>query len=83
MSDRAEMERLVNEALKELGLPQQVFSIEDVRDQAHVWCINFSDGSRLKGGQIFEITLAWDLDSTYESVKEDLKQKLRAETGKK
>ena len=75
MSNKAEMMRLVNEALQELGLALRVFSIDAVQDKAHVWCINFFSDD---GGPRFEITVAW---VTNESVKEDLKQKLRAKTG--
>ena len=43
-----------------------------------MWGINYKDGSKEKGGAIFEIKLRYGDGDTYQSVKEDLKNQLRA-----
>ena len=78
MSEQDEMERMANEVLRETGLRLLVFSVEAPQQQAHTWCITFSDPKRLSGRGTFDITVRWLLGSTYLTVKQDLQQQLEA-----
>ncbi len=78
MSEQDEMERMAQEVLLETGLRLQVFRVFAPQNQAHAWCVNFTDPKRISGKQTFEITINWHLGSTYLTVKQDLKKQLQA-----
>jgi hypothetical protein len=73
MSSRAEMEKMVSEALDELGFTFRVMSLWEVQNQPYMWCIDFIAPD---DGKLFQIRVQWELGSTYESVKNALKAKL-------
>ena len=78
MSEQDEMERMANEVLRETGLRLLVTRVVAPRQQAHTWCISFSDPKRISGRGMFDIIVIWRLGSTYVTVKEDLKRQLQA-----
>ncbi len=78
MSEQDEMERMANEVLVETGLRLLVTRVVAPQQQAHTWCISFSDPKRISGRGTFDVTVSWRLGSTYMTVKQDLKQQLQA-----
>jgi hypothetical protein len=76
MSDRAQLERMIDEALRELGLDCRPFTLFAPQDQAHLWCVDFSDHAAPQFERTFQVCVEWMDESTYDSVKAELKSKL-------
>tara|TARA_B100002003_G_scaffold248783_1_gene283377 strand:+ start:179 stop:421 length:243 start_codon:yes stop_codon:yes gene_type:complete len=72
------MEGMAAEALQELNLDFGIRACFTPPDAPHRWCIEFSYPSSAPGGRVFLVSVRWGDGSTYESVKADLKQALKA-----
>ena len=81
MSDRAQMQRLIDEALRELDLDVRPAALFEALDQPGTWCIDFFDHAAPQFERTFQVSVEWPERSTHESVKADLKAKLASRAG--
>jgi hypothetical protein len=75
-----DIEKMGREALAETGLAYELFHVFTPRLEAQVWCFDFIDPSAQHSPPhrtIFGLCVAWESDSTYDSVKNELKGRLR------
>jgi hypothetical protein len=79
-TDREMMEKMVAEALAELGLDYQLQALFEPRNEVYVWCADLFDSSAPKGERAFQVwvQLHQPTGSAYDSVKAELKQKITA-----
>ena len=76
MSDRVQMQQLIDEALRELDLDYRPATLFEPRDQASMWCVDFFDHAAPQFERTYQMCVQWSKGSTFDTVKADLKAKL-------
>jgi hypothetical protein len=80
MSDRTEMQKIVEEALRELDLDYRPATLFEPSDQPSTWCVDFFDYGAPQFERTFQVCVEWAEGSSSDSVKAELKAKLSSRT---
>ena len=71
MSDRAEMQRMAEEVVSQLGKSWHVMSIHETPNRAYEWCVAFTGPN----SPALPVCVSWGIESTYITVKSELRVK--------
>jgi len=81
MFDRARMQQMIGDILRELDVDYRPASLFEPRDRRATWCVDFIDEAAPQFERTFQVCVEWGEGSTEESVRAELKAKLAARIG--